>query len=119
LIMDDKLDDVIPLVAPARAEHLKDYASIVNTELLHNAKEFVKFVEKRKTYSQKDFAFIVKRYPTQLHGFMFKARALEVCDVPSVVAMFKEFFKKTLTTQAKVDAWRNFLGSPKFEMKVD
>jgi len=119
LIMDDKLDDVVPLIDPARAEHLKEYASIVNTELLHNAKEFVKFVEKRKTYSQKDFAFIVKRYPTQLHGFMFKARALDNCNVSTVLVMFKEYFKKTLTTQTKVDQWREFLGNPVFKMLVE
>lgn len=120
LIMDDKLDDVLPLVAPARAEHLKDYAAEINETLIDQANFIVTYVENCKRMSQKHFAVDVQTaFRKEIHGFMFKARALELCDVPSVVAMFKEFFKKTLTTQAKVDAWRNFLGAPKFEMQVD
>jgi RNA ligase len=120
LIMDDKLDDVIPLIAPARAEHLKIYAAEINETLVDQAKFIVTHVENCKRMSQKDFAVDVQRtFRREIHGFMFKARVLEVCDVPSVVAMFKEFFKKTLTTQVKVDSWRNFLGAPKFEMQVD
>jgi RNA ligase len=119
LIMDDKLDDVLPLVAPARAEHLKAYAKNVNWILLCRAKYISNYVFYRQDYTQKDFALDVKCVNKDLHRFLFKARSLDVCDVPTIVAMLKDYFMKTLTSQTKVDEWREFIGAPKFEMQVD
>lgn len=120
LIMDDKLDDVIPLIAPARAEHLKAYANTVNVELNRMAMFLEFYVNSCKTFSQKDFALEVQSHLVKEHQvFAYKARALEVCNVPDIVAMFKEFFKRTLTTQVKVDQWRQFLGNPVFKMSVE
>jgi RNA ligase len=120
LIMDDKLDDVIPLIAPARAEHLKEYAKDINFELMRKAMLISAYIENRQPFSQKDFALEVQKTFNKEHQvFLFKARALETCNTTTVMAMFKEFFKKTLTTQIKVDAWREFLGNPKFAMPVD
>lgn len=120
LIMDSKLDDVIPLINPDRAEHLKKYAAKIESRLLFTSKHVVDFCETNKNLSQKDFALKVQAGCAKEHqGFMFKARELESCDVASVVAIFKAFFKKTLTTQLKVDHWRKFLGDPVFQMPVD
>lgn len=121
LIMDDKLDDVLPLVTPDRAEHLKKYARIVNKELSRKAEFIIKYIEKREKLSQKDFAIEVQQMfkNKEFHGFFFKARTISHLGRHAVLAMIKEYFKKTLTTQMKVDVWRNFLGNPTFEMLVD
>ena len=119
LIMDDKLDDVIPLIDQARAEHLKRYSTDVNFELGTHAIFIVSFAVNRKNLTQKEYAEDVKKTPNHLHPFLFKARNLDICDVGTVVGMFKEYFKKTLTTQTKVDQWREFLGNPVFKMPVE
>lgn len=120
LIMDDKLDDVVPLIDPARAEHLKRYSTDVNFELGCHAIFIVCFAVNRKNLTQKEYAEDVKRKtPNHLHPFLFKARNLDINDVGTVVGMFKEYFKKTLTTQTKVDQWRQFLGNPVFKMSVE
>lgn len=120
LIMDDKLDDVLPLVTPDRAEHLKKYAQVINKEFNNMAYFIVSYVENKQNLSQKEFALEVQELLyTQYQGFLYKARAMKECNIFNVVSMFKEFFKKTLTTQKKIDEWRHFLGNPTFEMKVD
>jgi hypothetical protein len=120
LIMDDKLDDVIPLIAPERAEHLKTYAAVVNESLLREANRIYTYVHSTQYMSQKEFAEVVQRdFIKPEQSFLFRARTLEFLDTYSILVMLKEFFKKTLTTQVKVDSWRVFLGYPKFEMQVD
>jgi RNA ligase len=119
LIMDDKLDDVIPLIAKERAEHLKKYADVVNFYLADRALVVSNFVKNRKNLTQKEYAEDVKKLPSGFHSFAFKARTFKDCDIQSIVAMFKEFFKKTLTTQTKVNQWKEFLGYPVFKMPVD
>lgn len=120
LVMDDKLDDVIPLIAPERGVHLKKYADVVNMALVHKAEDMRHFLTTRRPLEQKDFAMSVQKHiPKMEQAFYFKARNLENSNVTSIISLLKEFFKKTLTTQIKVDAWRKFLGDPEFAMPVD
>ena len=124
LIMDDKLDDVIPLIAPTRAEHLKAYSSVVNGALLNRAKEFREFIKDHSNLCQKDYAMKVQEeVHKEEQSFLFKIRQHENLGesffVEDIVVLLKEFFKKTLTTQIKFDNWRNFLGNPEFAMPVD
>lgn len=120
LVMRDKIDDVLPLVAPDRATHLKNYADWVNAALLRKAGWISICINTMKDFSQKDFALNVEK---DVSGpgkrFFYAARKANLTDSSAILQMMKDYLAEQFQTQAKVDYWRAWLGAPVFQMPVD
>lgn len=74
-ILEDGLDDLLPLLDNDLKDKLSTYAWKVNMGILKKAEHIVKFVEEHADMSQKEFAIKVNMVEPELSSLMFKVRA--------------------------------------------
>lgn len=74
-ILEDGLDDLLPLLDNDLKDKLSTYARKVNMGILKKAEHIVKFVEEHADMSQKEFAIKVNMVEPELSSLMFKVRA--------------------------------------------
>lgn len=112
-IMNDGLDDLIPLLDNDLKDKLSTYAWKVNMGILKKAEHIVKFVEEHADMSQKDFAIKVNTVEPELSSLMFKVRAGK--DAYDAVV---DYVKSHTTSKNKLDKIRFIINTTWNEYEI-
>lgn len=105
VILEDKLDDLLPMLDEKRRAELEEFAGKVNESIALHTKDVKDGVEDNAHLSQKDFALGVQRYfDKRLRAAYFRGRSTG--DYRGAVI---EVFKRLFSKQSSIDENRDLI----------
>ena len=119
IILEDKLDDLLPLLDDKRKAHVKKYEMAINSLVGLIVGNIISHSAAQRELSPKDFAEHVKNsIDRRFHYLAFSARKKD-WTIVQAISEVRSFMRNKLATQAKIDEWRDLIKMDYYDANSD